>query len=183
MCLLNTIYKIASASIANRIKTVLDKLIHKSQSGFISGRYIGDNTRLLYDLMQFVEENNIPGLLLLIDFEKAFDSLSLSFMQEALNYFNFGHSIIQWISTYYENTQVTINQGGNLSSFFRTERGCKQGDPISPYIFILCAEILAIKIRNNEKIKRIKINNKYFILTQYADDTTVILDGSEDSVK
>ena len=183
ICLLNTIYKIASASIANRIKTVLDKLIHKSQSGFISGRYIGDNTRLLYDLMQFVEENNIPGLLLLIDFEKAFDSLSWSFMQEVLNYFNFGPSIIQWILTFYENTQVTINQGGNLSSFFRTERGCKQGDPISPYIFILRAEILAIKIRNNEKIKGIKINNKDFVLTQYADDTTVILDGSEDSLK
>ena len=80
ICLLNTIYKIASASIADRIKTVLDKLIHYSQSGFISGRYMGDNTRLLYDLMQFVGENNVPGLLLLIDFEKAFDSLSWSFM-------------------------------------------------------------------------------------------------------
>ena len=132
--------------------------------------------------MQFVEENNIPGLLLLIDFEKAFDSLSWDFMREVLTYFNFGPSIIQWILTFYKNTQVTINQGGNLSSFFNTECGCKQGDPISPYIFILCAEILAIKIRGNEKIKGIKINNKDFILTQYADDTTVILDGSEDSL-
>ena len=49
-------YKIASASIANQLKTMLDKLINKDQSGFISGRYIGDNTRLVYDLMQFVEK-------------------------------------------------------------------------------------------------------------------------------
>ena len=175
-------YKIASASIANRLKTVLDKLISNGQSGFISGRYIGENTRLVYDLMQLVDKNNIPGLLLLIDFEKAFDSLSWSFMQKVLSSFNFGPSIIQWISTFYKHTQVAVNQGGNLSSFFNTERGCKQGDPISPYIFILCAEILALKIKQNEKIKGIKINNNDFILTQYADDTTVILDGSEESL-
>ena len=72
---------------------------------------------------------------------------------------------------------MAVNQGGILSSFFNTERGCKQEDPISPYIFILCAEILALKIKQNEKIKGIKINNNDFILTQYADDTTVILDG------
>ena len=77
---LNTIYKIASGSIASRIKTVLDKLISTDQTGFIKGRYIGENTRLVYDLLQFTEENNIPGLLLLIDFEKAFDSLSWSFI-------------------------------------------------------------------------------------------------------
>ena len=79
-----------------------------------------------------------------------------------------------------QQTQVAINQGGNLSSFFYTERGCKQGDPMSQYLFILCAEILAIKI-NSKKIKGIKINNKEFILTQYADDTSVILDRSEKS--
>ena len=124
ICLLNTVYKIASASIANQLKTVLDKLINKDQSGFILGRYIGDNTRLVYDLMQFVEENNIPGLLLLIDFEKAFDSLSWSFMQKVLISFNFGPSIVQWISTFYNNTQVAVYQGGNLSSFFYAQRGC-----------------------------------------------------------
>ena len=58
ICLLNTVYKITSASKANRIKTVVDKLISKDQSGFISGRYIGDNTRIVFDLMQFVDEKN-----------------------------------------------------------------------------------------------------------------------------
>ena len=60
ICLLNTVYKIASASIAHRIKTVIDKLISRDQSGFISGSYIGDYTRIVYDLMQIVDEKNIP---------------------------------------------------------------------------------------------------------------------------
>ena len=180
ICLLNTVYKIASASLANGIKTVINKLISSDQSGFILGRYIGDNTRIVYDLMQFVDEKNIPGLLLLIDFEKAYDSLSWSFMKNVLKSCNFGPSIIKWISTFYNKTQVVINQGGNLSSLFYTERGCKQGDPISQCLFILCAEILAIEIKNNKKIKGMKINNKEIILTQYADDTSVILDGPEE---
>ena len=130
--------------------------------------------------MQFVDEKNIPGLLLLIDFNKAYDSLSLSFMKNVLKSFNFGPSIIKWISPFNNKTQVTINHGGNLSSYFYTERGCKQGDPISQYLFILCIEILAIKMKNNEKIKGIKKIYKEFIPTQYADDTSVILDVSEE---
>ena len=63
-------YKIASGAIANRIKLVINNLINKDQTGFIKGRYIGENIRLIYDLMNYTEENNIPGLLLLIDFEK-----------------------------------------------------------------------------------------------------------------
>jgi len=74
--LLNTVYKIASGVIANRFKLFMDKLIHNDQTGFIKGRYIGENTRLIYDILHYTEENEIPGLLLLIDFEKAFDSLS-----------------------------------------------------------------------------------------------------------
>ena len=70
-----------------------------------------------------------------------------------------------------------------FSSFFYLKRGCRQGDPISPYIFILCAEILGKMIRNNKDIKGIQINNKEFKLSQYADDTQLLLDGSEISLQ
>ena len=169
--LLNCVYKIASSVIANRIKQVLPKLINEDQTGFIAGRYMGENSRQIYDIMQYAEENNIPGLLLLIDFEKAFDSLSWKFIHEVLTLFNFGNSLITWISVLYKNAQLCVNIGGNLSTFFSIQRGCRQGDPISPYIFILCAEILALKIRNNIRIKGIKIKKTEFKFSQYADDS------------
>lgn len=74
--LLNVLYKIASGCIANRIKTVLYKLINEDQTGFLKGRFIGENVRMIYDIMQYTEQNQIPGLLMLIDFEKAFDTIS-----------------------------------------------------------------------------------------------------------
>ena len=78
------------------------------------------------------------------------------------------------------NTSSFKSRWQSLLSY--TERGCKQENPISQHLFILCAEILAIKIKNNKKNQRDKINNKEFILTQYADDTSVVLDRLEESL-
>ena len=68
--------------------------------------------------MHYTEEQNIPGLLLLIDCKKAFDSVSWSFIYETLKYFGFGTSIIQWIKLFSKNAKLAVNQGGNLSDFF-----------------------------------------------------------------
>ena len=88
--LLNTVYKLASSCIAERIKSVLPILISNDQTGFIPGRYIGENTRLIYDILHFREEQDIPGILHLIDFEKAFDSISWMLIESVLHFFNFG---------------------------------------------------------------------------------------------
>lgn len=180
--LLNVVYKIGSGCIAQRIKNILEKIICTDQTGFIPGRYIGENTRLIFDLMHYVEENDIPGLLLLVDFEKAFDTISWKFIDKALSFFNFGPSIKKWISVFQSNTLSAVTQAGCLSNFFKLERGCRQGDPISPYLFLICAEILSIKIKNNKNIKGIKINKTEYLISQYADDTVLILDGSENSL-
>ena len=169
LTLLDTVYKIASGAIANRIKSVIDKLIDKDQTGFIKGRYIGENTRLVYDLMKHTEQKNIPGLLLLIDFEKAFDSSSWSFIQKALTFLNFGYSLRRWIHTFYSNITSAIIQCGYLSAFFSISRECRQGDTLSPYLFIICAEFLSNSIRKNKKIKGIFSNDTEFKVTQFAE--------------
>ena len=89
--LLNVVYKIASSCIAERVKRALPKLISEDQSGFMANRhiYIGNNIRLMYDVIDYCNENNLPGLLLCIDFEKAFDSLDWNFMHKVLEAFGF----------------------------------------------------------------------------------------------
>ena len=180
--LLNVSYKIASSAIANRLKKILDLIISEDQTGFVANRYIGENTRIIYDIMFYTEKYNLPGLLLLIDFEKAFDSVAWSFINKVLDFFNFGPIFKRWISTFYKNIESCCLVNGHCSEWFVMERGCRQGDPISPYIFILCAEVLGMLIRQNHNIAGIRIENFEYKISQYADDTSLILDGTETSL-
>ena len=80
ICLLPVTYKLASGITASRSKELLKKIISKIQTCFLSGRQISDSIRLVYDITQYTENKNIPGLMMLIDFENAFDSLSLKIL-------------------------------------------------------------------------------------------------------
>ena len=82
-----------------------------------------------------------------------------------------------------ENVQASILQSGYLSEFFNIQRGCGQGDPIAPYLVLLCAQILYLMILyNNNNIKGIHINNCSYKISQFANDTIIFLDGSKDSL-
>ena len=116
--LLNVSYKIASSCIANRLKKVLPDLISTDQSGFMAGRFIGENIRQVYDIMNYTEFNDIPGLLLLIDFEKAFDSVSHNFIFKTLDLLNFGDSFKRWIKVFYNHAQSSVLVNGHMTPFF-----------------------------------------------------------------
>ena len=79
--------------------------------------------------------------------------------------------------------QSCILQNGHKTEYFIQQRGCRQGDPISPYICFLCAEVLSHMIRKDNLIKGILIQNKDYKLSQCADDTQMFLDGSELSLR
>ena len=143
--LLNTDYKIAAKAIANRVKSVLPNLINYDQTGFMKGRFIGENLRLIDCIIQYATEKKIPWLLLFIE-------------------------------------SCILNSGWASSYFFETQRGVRQGCPLSPYLFILVAEVFVKAIRNNSNIKGIFANNQKIKISQYADDATLILDGSIESL-
>ena len=179
---LNCDYKIAAKAIANRLKRVIPKLVNSDQTGFIKGRFIGENIRIIDSVLNFTGAKNIPALLLFLDFEKAFDSLNWPFIQKTFKHFNFGSSMINWVKTFYDNIESCVQNNGWSSNFFQPERGVRQGCPLSPYLFILCVEVLAEKIRNTKDIKGIFIHQNEIKISQYADDTTLILDGSKKSM-
>ena len=182
--LLNSTYKILSATIANRLKKVLDSVIHPDQTAFLKNRFIGENTRLIYDVLWETYAKKRQGMMLSVDFKSAFDVMSWTFIESCLRKFNFGTKFIHIFWSLHKQTFSRIIYNGHPSkNSIRLERGCRQGDPVSCYFFIIGAEILANKIRQNKKIKGIFIKNKPVKVIQYADDTTFFLDGSSQSLR
>ena len=175
LTLLNSIYKFWSSIIANRLKTTLPSLINEDQTGFISGRFIGENTRMIYDSIDYCNTFQQEGILIILDFSKAFDTIEWSFIEYCLNLFNFGENFIKFIKLCQRNSKSRVEQNGHLSSFITLERGCRQGDPVSPYIFVLCAEIPSHVLRESREVEGLIVYNKEFKVSQYADDTTLLL--------
>ena len=90
--------------------------------------------------------------------------------------------VLNWLKVFYCNSESCILNNGWASNFFELNRGVRQGCPLSPYLFIISVEVLANAIRQKKEIRGITVKDKEIKLSQYADDTTLILDGSEESL-
>ena len=88
----------------------------------------------------------------------------------------------RWVKTFYKNINSSVLYNGHCSNSFSVSRGVRQGDPLSPYLCIICAELLADAIKQNGQINGITVNNEEFLLGQYADDTFFLLDGTQTSL-
>ena len=173
---------------AMRHTTVITKLISNDQCGFIRGRNTATILRITDDIINYLNHENLPGILVGIDFGKAFDTISKDLIRDSLKIYGFGPEFQRWISTLLENTESAINHYGWISQPFQVERGIHQGCPLSPLFFVLGVELLAIKIRASD-IQGIQTKNNPIrddlreIVTkiqQFADDTTLFLRDKED---
>ena len=173
--LLNVDYKIATKCIAMRLEKVLPEVINRDQTGYVKNRFIGENIRLISDVMEFYEKKNLPGMLLFIDFEKAFDSLEWNYLFKVLEVMNFGPMFRKWIHTFYTNITSCVMNNGYASDFFQLYRGVRQGCPLSGLLFVLAIEVLAQAIRQNENIHGLRINETELKLSMYADDLTAFI--------
>ena len=168
--------------VSYRLKSCLPSIISGDQTGFISGRFIGENTRMVYDTLEYCESHQKKGLLMILDFSKAFDTIEWPFISTVLNIFNFGEIFASTIKLCQTNSTSKVVQNGFLSSTIELHRGCRQGDPLSPYVFVLCAEILSNDIRESGDVRGIDVHGEEFKVSQYADDTTLLLDEDQQSI-
>ena len=186
ICLLDIIYKIIAKVLATRLSVVADKLIHGDQTGFIKGRHIQDNLRIIQDVINYSHTDGVGGILVALDFKSAFNSIEHNFIWYALRCFGFGDSFIRWAKLLYNGSMLAVLNNGYTSEWFEPKRGIMQGCPISGMLFNLAVELLAIKIRQMPSIRGVKINDIELKISQYADDTTVFVndeDSAEELVK
>ena len=181
IALTNVDYKIITKVLATRIKTVINCIVGENQYGFIPGRKMGDFIHNIDNITSYLRTFKKSGLLLSVDFEKAFDTISVSFIIKTFKSYGFGNYFIKWLETVLSDRKCCVQNGGYISKAFNMNRGVRQGCPLSPLLFVMAAEILAYAIKQKSDIQGISLPaNENIKIMQYADDTTFFPNDEND---
>ena len=183
VCLLDVTYKLIAKIVSIRISTVIDGLVERTQTGFIRGRHIGENIRLMQDIIEYCNDDQLSGLLLSLDFANAFDRLNHDYIIHTLRAFNFGESLISWVNLLLRNVELTVMNNGYTSRWIPVQRSALQGSCISSFIFILAVEVLAVKIKMNRNIQGIQISKQEHKISLYADDINLLLANKKSALE
>ena len=176
--LLNVDYKICSKAISLCLAKVLGSIIDPDQTCSVPGRSIFSSLGLLRDTLALIERTNEPGISVSLDQEKAFHCVDRSFLLNLLKLFGFGPWFCKCISTLYKGAYMQVLVNDFLSDPISLQRGVRQGDALSPLLYVLCVEVLACKIRVTCDIKGFLLpgaGGLQFKVSQYADDMTVFV--------
>ncbi|CAH1421056.1 unnamed protein product [Lactuca virosa] len=180
----HTILALLPKIIVTRIAPFLHNLVDVNQSAFIPGRAITDNIHLSQELMRgYTRKHGSPRCALKVDIQKAYDTVSWSFLEQILWGFGFHHRMIQWIMKCASTTSFSISINGENKGYFMGQRGLRQGDTMSPYLFTLIMEVFNLMIK-----RRIQQNPKHKYHWRYgkqklthlcfADDLLIFSHGS-----
>ncbi|XP_023635799.1 uncharacterized protein LOC111829922 [Capsella rubella] len=190
IALCNVSYKIISKILVERLKTHLASLISEEQAAFIPGRVITDNVLIAHELIHALKVKKRCSnsfMAIKTDITKAYDRLEWDFLQETMCKFGFDAKWVEWIMICVRTTSYSVNINGAPKGFIKPERGIRQGDPLSPYLFILCAEVLSHMLKraeDNGSLKGIKISNGSPAISHllFADDSLFFCQANMNSV-
>ena len=178
ICLLNVSFKIFTNVSCNRLSRIANNIIRPTQSAFMPNRYILEGVVILHETLHELQRNKANGVILKIDFEKAYDKVNWKFLQQTLRMKGFPDKWCKWIETFVSRGSVGIKVNDDVGKFFQTKKGLRQGDPLSPLLLNLVADMLAIMIARVKQAGQVSgliphlIDDGISIL-QYADDTII----------
>jgi hypothetical protein len=166
---------------ANRLALVANKTIGQSQTAFQKGRNILEGVVILHETLHELQKKKQSGLVLKIDFEKAYDKVSWQFLQQVLRMKGFSQKWCMWIDRIVSGGNVGVMVNDELGHFFQTKKGLRQGDPLSPLLFNIAADMLAILIDRSIKLGHFQGLIPHLVeggvsILQYADDTVLFLE-------
>ncbi|GKC50552.1 RNA-directed DNA polymerase, eukaryota [Tanacetum coccineum] len=172
--LIGSLYKIIAKILANRLVGVLGDLVSEVQSAFVADRQILDGPLILNEVLQWCKAKKKQTFIFKIDFEKAYDSVRWDFLGDVLNRFGFGAKWCGWIQECLRSSRGSVLVNGSTTEEFQFYKGLKQGDPLSPFLFILVMESLHLSFKRVEDagmFNGIKINSSMTLSHMfYADD-------------
>ena len=157
--LCNVLYKIISKTIANRLKKLLPKLVSETQSAFMSDRLISDNILIAFETLHHLKnkrKGKLGFMALKLNISKAYDKVEWVFMEKLMAKLGFADRWISLISSCIRFVSYSILVNGEPHDHFAPNRGLRQGNPLSPYLFLLCAEGLHSLIQRAEQVGSIK---------------------------
>lgn len=151
--LCSVLYKIISKILSTRLKRILPKLISNTQGAFVSGCLISDNILIAYEMIHALRTNprcDSEFMAIKTDMSKAFDRVEWNFLEKLFRRMSFHSKWIEWIMFCVRSVTYTVLLNGAAHGFVKPERGIRQGDLLSPFLFILCAEALINVMKQSE---------------------------------
>ena len=185
----STILKCISKILAARLKPFLSRIISPIQTAFVPSRSISDNILLAQELVQkYNQSTKIPKCAMKIDFKKAYDTINWRYLFDILESIGIPPRFIQWIRGIITTAHFSISINGELAGFFRSTRGLRQGDPLSPYLFVIAMEGLTRIIqheisRNNSFKYHWRCEKQNITHLCFADDLILFCRGESRSIK